>query len=58
MIKEVYQEALDAFANPLHEFAVKPLTSGLINQSFKVTSKTTGESFLFNKLTLVIESVY
>jgi thiamine kinase-like enzyme len=50
MTKEVYQEALDAYANPLHEHVVKPITSGLINQSFKVTSKTTGESFLLQKI--------
>src|SRR5712671_1811383 len=50
MMKAVYQEALDAFANPLHEFVVKPITSGLINQSFKITSKTTGGSFLLQKI--------
>ncbi len=50
MSTEIYQEALDAFANPFHEFAVKPLTSGLINQSFKVTSKTSGNSFLLQKI--------
>lgn len=50
MIKEVYQEALDAYANPLHEYVVKPITSGLINQSFKVTSKTTGDSFLLQNI--------
>lgn len=50
MTKDVYQEALDAYANPPDEFAVKPITSGLINQSFKVTSKTTGGSFLLQKI--------
>ena len=46
MTEPVYQEALEAFSNSLQGFAVKPLKSGLINQSFKITSKMTGESFL------------
>lgn len=46
----IYQEALDAFANPFHEFTVKPLKAGLINESFKVTSKMTGGSFLLQKI--------
>lgn len=46
----VYQEALDAFCNPLHEFMVEPMTGGLINQSYKVTSKHSGESFLLQKI--------
>jgi Ser/Thr protein kinase RdoA (MazF antagonist) len=50
MTKEVYQEALEAYANPLHEHIIKPITSGLINQSFKVTSKITGGSFLLQKI--------
>jgi Ser/Thr protein kinase RdoA (MazF antagonist) len=45
-----YQEALEAFTNPFHEFAVTPVNSGLINQSFKITSKTTGGSFLLQKI--------
>lgn len=45
-----YQEALEAYANPFHEFSVEPLKEGLINQSYKVTSKLTGESFLLQQI--------
>lgn len=45
-----YQEALDAFCNPFHEFIAEPLNGGLINQSYKVTSKHSGESFLLQKI--------
>lgn len=59
MAETIYQEALDAYVNPglnesvgkaFPDFAVKPLKAGLINQSFKVTNKTTGESFLLQKI--------
>ena len=50
-----YQEALDAYGNPLHEFSVEPMQGGLINQSYKVTSKYSGESFLLQKIN---ESVF
>ncbi len=46
----VYQEALDAFANPLHEFTVEQLNTGLINQSYKVTSRLNGKTFLLQKI--------
>src|SRR5262245_35245141 len=46
----LYQEALDAFANPFHEFAVEELHSGLINHSYKVTSKLNGHSFLLQQI--------
>jgi thiamine kinase-like enzyme len=59
MTVAIYQEALDAYANSrlndsvgqaFHEFAITPLVSGLINQSFKVKDKTNGESFLLQKI--------
>jgi Ser/Thr protein kinase RdoA (MazF antagonist) len=46
----VYQEALDAYANPFQEFSVKKLTGGLINRSYKVTSKLTGVAFLLQQV--------
>ncbi len=46
----VYQEALDAFATPPHEFTVEPVNSGLINQSYKVTSRTNGLAFLLQRI--------
>ena len=45
-----YQEALDAFADPLHELAVEPVANGLINQTFKVTSKVNGNTFLLQQI--------
>lgn len=45
-----YQEALDAYGNPLHEFSVEPMQGGLINQSYKVTSKYSGDSFLLQNI--------
>ena len=46
----VYQEALDAFANPLHEFAIEELTSGATNRSYRVTSRLNGVSFLLQQI--------
>jgi len=46
----VYQEALDAFANPFHEFNIEKIDNGLINCSFKVTSRLNGMSFLLQKI--------
>ena len=46
----VYQEALDAFANPFHEFSIEKIDNGLINCSFKVTSRLNGVSFLLQKI--------
>lgn len=50
MKQALYQEALDAYANPFHEFTVEPIRSGLINHSFKVTSKLNGQSFLLQEI--------
>ena len=50
MSELIYQEALDAFTDTKQEFVVKPLRSGLINQSFKITNKATGESFLLQEI--------
>jgi Ser/Thr protein kinase RdoA (MazF antagonist) len=46
----VYQEALDAFANPFHEFSIEELPSGTTNQSYKVTSRLNGRSFLLQQI--------
>ena len=46
----IYQEALDAYANPFHEFTVELIGEGLINHSYKVTSKVTGGSFLLQEI--------
>ena len=45
-----YQEALEVFAEPFHEFTIKQLTEGLINQSFKISSQTTRDSFLLQQI--------
>jgi thiamine kinase-like enzyme len=45
-----YQEALDAFANPLQDFIVEPLNGGLINHSYKVTSKANSGAFLLQQI--------
>ena len=50
MKQALYQEALDAFANPFHEFSIEPIQAGLINRSFKVTSKLNGYSFLLQEI--------
>ncbi len=50
----IYQEALEAYGNPFHEFSVDPINGGLINQSFKVTSKMNGRSFLLQQLNTVV----
>lgn len=46
----VYQEALDAFANPLHEFTIEELGTGYTNRSYKVTSRVNGISFLLQQI--------
>src|ERR1700687_2773316 len=46
----LYQEALDAYANPFHEFTVELIGEGLIHHSYKVTSKLTGGSFLLQEI--------
>jgi thiamine kinase-like enzyme len=45
-----YQEALNAYKNPFHEFAIEPLEGGLINNSYKVTSQLNGYSFLLQRI--------
>jgi thiamine kinase-like enzyme len=50
MKSTIYREALDAFTDPFSEYDVKSLTGGLINQSFKITHKKTGESVLLQKI--------
>lgn len=50
MAKPIYSEALDAYANPLHEFIVEPLDGGLINNSFKVTNDAYHYSFLLQRI--------
>lgn len=50
MSQASYKEALKAFADQSHEFTVEPVTNGLINQSFKMTSNDTGGSFLLQQI--------
>ncbi len=50
MAESFYKEALDAFANPLHEFIVELLDGGLINNSFKITNTTNHYSFLLQRI--------
>ncbi len=45
-----YKEALEAFINPFHEFSAEPVTNGLINESYKITNRNTGESFLLQQI--------
>jgi thiamine kinase-like enzyme len=45
-----YQEALDAFTDPPHNYIVEPITEGLINHSYRVTNKETGEHFLLQEI--------
>src|SRR5437868_4542554 len=47
---QIYQEALEAYVNPFHEFTVEPISPGLINQSFKITSLHSSESFLLQMI--------
>ncbi len=50
MITAPYQEALDAYTNNAGEFSVEPVKGGLINQSYKISSKLTGRSFLLQQI--------
>jgi aminoglycoside phosphotransferase (APT) family kinase protein len=50
MPEAIYQEALEAYVNPFHEFTVAPIGGGLINQSFKITSLYSGDSFLLQMI--------
>jgi aminoglycoside phosphotransferase (APT) family kinase protein len=52
----VYQEALDAFANPFHEFSIEELNRGCTNHSFKVTSRLNGRSFLLQQINQAVFS--
>jgi Ser/Thr protein kinase RdoA (MazF antagonist) len=45
-----YKEALDAFADPMQEYIVEPITEGLINHSYHVTNKVTGKTFLLQEI--------
>jgi hypothetical protein len=47
---EVYEEALQAYVNPFQKFTVKPLRQGLINESFKISSQSSHESFLLQRI--------
>jgi len=50
MSQPIYQEALDAFKNPLHEVSIKLLDGGLINSSYKVSNKEYHYSFLLQQI--------
>lgn len=54
MKAQLYQEALDAFANPFHEFTVEPMNEGSEQSTFKITSKVTGKAFLLQEIDLKI----
>lgn len=45
-----YKEVLEAYCNPFHEFTVEPVSNGLINHSYIVTSDTSGNSFLLQQI--------
>lgn len=45
-----YKEALEAFANPFQGFSIEQVTNGLINQSYKITDRNTGNSFLLQQI--------
>ncbi|MBI5370551.1 MAG: aminoglycoside phosphotransferase family protein [Sphingobacteriales bacterium] len=45
-----YLEALSAFANSLHDFSVGPVPGGLINHSYKISNKQTGDTFLLQQI--------
>ncbi|MEQ1677964.1 MAG: aminoglycoside phosphotransferase family protein, partial [Chitinophagaceae bacterium] len=45
-----YKEVLAAYCNPFHEFTVEPVSNGLINHSYIVTSDTSGSSFLLQQI--------
>ena len=45
-----YQEALDAFSSPPQDYTVEPLNGGLINHSYKVTSKANAGAFVLQQI--------
>jgi thiamine kinase-like enzyme len=49
-----YQEALNAFAATFQQFTAEPITTGLINQSWKITCQQTGELFLLQQINTTI----
>lgn len=49
-----YQEAIDAFADTFHQFTAEPITTGLINQSWKITCLQTGEAFLLQQINTAV----
>jgi len=46
----VYHEALGAYQKNHHEFVIEPLQGGLINNSYKVTSRINKSSFLLQRI--------
>jgi thiamine kinase-like enzyme len=50
MIDDFYKEALRAYAGNSDGFSIQPLDGGLINHSYKITEKKTGESFLLQRI--------
>jgi thiamine kinase-like enzyme len=50
MDENFYKEALQAYTGNSENFSVQPLDGGLINHSFKITEKKTGESFLLQRI--------
>ena len=49
-----YQEAIDAFADTFHRFEAEPITTGLINQSWKITCQQTGEIYLLQQINTTV----
>ena len=47
---EFYSEALNAYTGNSENYSVQPLDGGLINHSYKITDKRTGESFLLQRI--------
>jgi len=45
-----YKEVLEAYCNPFHEFTVEPVSNGLINHSYIVTSNKSGDTFLLQQI--------
>lgn len=50
MMEDFYKEALQAYTSNADNFFVQSLDGGLINHSYKITDKKSGESFLLQRI--------
>jgi thiamine kinase-like enzyme len=50
MNENFYTEALQAYTGNSENYSVQPLDGGLINHSYKITDKKSGESFLLQRI--------